>query len=254
MSNTNVILSDLRPYTSVKKSVFVGFDGIYNEPTFNSTAVCGKILVNDKEIEYDYNKFSLISSENKEILNEVLNSFTDSKNISGKFYGSLEIYYQKNPEEKLEKYSVKISNKIYENSDGNYLKYILQIVCILFENNFLDNSCVIINRAILNVHSKEYNCTEDYVPRSDDEEYTTVIYDPDKSVGYEFRFKEIVSPDRGNSFLGKLVDMHVDTQTNTMQMFISHAENKALACVAVSMKELASLPYLQKPTGRISWV
>jgi hypothetical protein len=233
MSNTEVILSEEMPYTCVSKVIQTAWNDEYG-PMFANVPVCGKILINNsREIKYDYNKFSQANYENKEILDTILNSFKSPEEIPEKIYGSLEIYFRKNPEEKLEKYSVKISNKIYTEVDGNYLKFILQFICVLFENNFFDDSFVMIERAILNVHTKNYNCTENYVPDSEDEEYITIIYNVDDTIGYELRFKEIIV-DRGNEMThGKIEKIYIDNETNSMQMFVSQLSNERLSCISV---------------------
>lgn len=246
MYNTEVTLTANKPYTCVVKAVQESFFDACG-PIFSNTMVCGKILINNsKEFKYDYNNFSRTNYENKEILNTILNSFKDSDDSSENFYGRLEIYFKKNPEEKLEKYSVKISNKIYTEVDGNYLKFILQFICILFENNFFDDSFAMIERAILNVHSKNYNCTENYIPDSEDEEYTTIVYNVDKNIGYELRFKEIIA-DRGNETThGKIEEIYIDNATSSMQMFVSQLNNDMLSCISVPIDDIAKLPYLQR--------
>lgn len=251
MFNTEAILSESMPYTCVTKAIQSTWDDKYDDkygPTFINVPVCGKILINNsKEFKYDYNKFSQTNYENKEILNTILNSFKGPEEIPENFYGSLEIYFRKNPEEKLEKYSVKISNKIYTEVDGNYLKFILQFICVLFENNFFDDSFAMIERAILNVHSENYLCTEDYVPDDEDEEYTTIVYNIDDTIGYELRFKEIIAKRGNETTHGKIEKIYVDNETNSMQMFVSQLNNEMLSCISVPIDEIATLQYLRRP-------
>lgn len=250
MYNTEATLSETMPYTCVSKVVQSNLSDEFG-PVFVNVPVCGKILINNsKEFKYDYNKFSKTNYENEEILNTILNSFKGPEEIPEKIYGCLEIYFRKNPEEKLEKYSVKISNKIYTEVDGNYLKFILQFICVLFENNFFDDSFAMIERAILNVHSKNYLCTENYVPESEDEEYITIIYNIDDTIGYEYRFKEIIV-DRGNETThGKIEKIYIDNETNSMQMFVSQLNNEMLSCISVPIDDIATLPYLRRPEVR----
>ena len=246
MYNTSVTLTATQPYICVTKAVWLKAPDELGPVCWSNVVVCRKLLLGlEKEITYDYNKFSVANYENKELLNMILKSLENSKEKSEEACGKLEIYFRKNSEEKLEKYSVKISNKIYTEVDGNYLKFILQFICVLFENNFFDDSFAMIERAIFNVHSENYLCTEDYVPDDEDEEYTTIIYNIDDTIGYELRFKEITDCRSGNS-QGKIEKVYIDNETNSMHMFVSHAYNTMLECISVSVEQLLETPYLQK--------
>lgn len=246
MYDTSVTLTVTQPYSCITKAVWLKVPDELGPVCWSNVVVCRKLLLDlEKEITYDYNKFYVANYKNKELLDMILKSLENSKETSEEACGKLEIYFRKNPEEKLEKYSVKISNKIYTEVDENYLKFILQFVCVLFENNFFDDSLVMIERAILNVHSADYLCSEEYTPNDRCEEYTTIIYINDENVGYELRFKEITDCRNGNS-QGKIERVYIDTETNSMKMFVSHAYNTMWECISVPVEQLLETPYLQK--------
>jgi len=246
MYNTDVTLTTAQPYSCITKAVWEKAPDELGPVCWSNVVVCRKLLLGlEKEITYDYNKFSAANYKNKELLDMILKSLENSKEKSKEDCGKLEIYFRKNFEKNLEKYSLKIFNKIYENADENYLKFILQFVCVLFENNFFDDSFVMIERAVLNVHSTDYLCSEEYTPNDRCEEYTTIIYNNDENVGYELRFKEITDCRSGNS-QGKIEKVYIDNETNSMHMFVSHAYNTMWECISVPVEQLLETPYLLK--------